>query len=329
MNIATVNPGAETRRRVILLLQYGLPAAFLVWCGFAFRRDLQLLSWEPLLRSWDIVALAALLSVVNYLLRALRWRYYLGRLRYHIGFRFALLTFVAGFAYTLSPGKIGELARARYYRSHGISLGSVTSAFLAERLMDVTIVVILAAVWSVGSQRYQSIIIAVSITIASVLLLLATLPWAALAQRLRSSRSIPEPIRLRIENACTALAAARVLFRPTALAFGFSIGLVAWGLEAYGLGILSNLFPQIHLDLTAAVGIYGVALLAGGLSMVPGGLGSAEAVMTTLLVSQRFAVSEALMITMACRLVTLWLAVLLGWIAVFLLRQTRQPALAP
>jgi uncharacterized protein (TIRG00374 family) len=170
--------------------------------------------------------------------------------------------------------------------------------------------------------------ILVSITVAAVLALLAALPWAGLAQRVRSSGGVPEPIRRCIESLCCALAAARSLFRPAPLGLGFAIGMLAWSLEAFGLGILSNMFPQVRLDLTAAAGIYGLALLAGGLSMIPGGLGSAEAVMTTLLVSQGFPLPEALMVTVTCRLITLWLAVILGWVAVFLLRQTARPALA-
>jgi hypothetical protein len=36
--------------------------------------------------------------------------------------------------------------------------------------------------------------------------------------------------------------------------------------------------------------------------------------------------SQALLLTLVCRLVTLWLAVCLGWIAVFCLRQGSAPA---
>jgi uncharacterized membrane protein YbhN (UPF0104 family) len=66
-------------------------------------------------------------------------------------------------------------------------------------------------------------------------------------------------------------------------------------------------------------------VLIGGLSFLPGGLGSTEAVMTTLLGKMGYALGDALLITLSCRLVTLWLAVILGWLAVLILRQ-RAPA---
>jgi uncharacterized protein (TIRG00374 family) len=64
----------------------------------------------------------------------------------------------------------------------------------------------------------------------------------------------------------------------------------------------------------------------GALSFLPGGLGSTEAVMTTLLVAHGFAVGNAVLVTLVCRLVTLWLAVLLGWVAALF---HRQRSLAP
>jgi uncharacterized protein (TIRG00374 family) len=105
------------------------------------------------------------------------------------------------------------------------------------------------------------------------------------------------------------------------LAGGFFLALLAWGLEGAGLGLLSSILPGRHLDLASAVGIYGIAVLVGGLSFLPGGLGSTEAVMTALLVTRGYSVADALLLTLACRLVTLWFAVCLGWVAVFLLRQ--------
>ena len=47
--------------------------------------------------------------------------------------------------------------------------------------------------------------------------------------------------------------------------------------------------------------------------------------MTALLTTQGYAVGDALLITILCRIVTLWLAVCIGWLAVFILRQKWVP----
>ena len=112
----------------------------------------------------------------------------------------------------------------------------------------------------------------------------------------------------------------RSLFRPRVLLTGFTIGLLAWSFEGVGLALLTLMFPSTHIDVITALGIYGVAVLIGGLSFLPGGLGSTEAVMAALLATRGLALPDAMLITLTCRIVTLWLAVGLGWIAVLALR---------
>ena len=308
------------------LLQYGIPLAFLAWCGLSFRHDLAQLSLAPLLRSWDLIAAATTLSLLNYLLRSLRWRYYLQRLGHRVGFAFAAMTYTAGFAYTLSPGKLGELGRARYYLPHGVALPDTAAAFFAERLLDIAVIVVLAAFWSLRSSRYQLVTLTVATGVGMLLVLLATAPWALVTNRARSWRAVPSALRTPLAGVISMIASTQALFQPAALTIGFAMGLLAWGLEAIGLWVLTEMFPLVHLDLLGAVGIYGLGSLAGGISMVPGGLGTTEAVMSALLATSGFSIPEALLITMTCRLVTLWLAVFLGWAAVFGLRQTTRAA---
>jgi uncharacterized membrane protein YbhN (UPF0104 family) len=63
-----------------------------------------------------------------------------------------------------------------------------------------------------------------------------------------------------------------------------------------------------------------MAIVVGALSFLPGGLGTAEAVMVALLVHHGYALPDALLMTLACRILTLWLAIGLGWLAVAVLK---------
>lgn len=312
-------------RSVSRYVPHCIVLAFVAWCAWALRGDLARLSVAPVLRSWDLVAVAVMLSLANYALRILRWRIYLARLGHLWPARFTALTFTAGFAYTLSPGKVGEMMRARYYLPLGVPLATVTAAFFAERLMDLIAMVVLAALLFAGSQRYTGAIVGAAAGVAVVLALLTSVPWAALASAVRSWIRVPESLRAGLIALASTLASTRPLLRPQALLIGLALALLAWGLEGIGFGVLSAMIPGIHLDIATAVGIYAVAVLIGGLSFLPGGLGSTEAVMTALLVSRHYPVSQALLVTLVCRLVTLWLAVLLGWFAVFLLRLRTVP----
>jgi len=296
-----------------------LVLSFAAWCAYALRGDLAQVSLISVLRAWDLIALAALLSMLNYVLRIIRWRSYLARLGHPLGFRFAALTFIAGFAYTLSPGKVGEMVRARYYLPLGVPLPKTAAAFFAERLLDLVAMVVLAALLFAGSQTYRGAIAGAAALVAVALAVFAFVPWEAVTSRLKAIPAIPALLRKGLVGASCALAATRPLLRPAPLLFGFAIALAAWGLEGVGLSVLTGMAPGVHVSLPTAVGVYSVAVLIGGLSFLPGGLGSTEAIMTTLLVALGVSVGDGIVLTLACRIVTLWLAVCLGWIAVLIL----------
>jgi uncharacterized protein (TIRG00374 family) len=279
--------------------------------------------------SWELVVLAALLSVLNYVLRIVRWRAYLARLGHRVALRFAALTFTAGFAYTVSPGKLGEMVRARYYVPLGIPVSDVAAAFFAERFLDLVAMVALAALLvSASSSTYHDTVLVSAVGAVCVLLALALLPWAAISAWVNSATRLPQSLRSILASITRALASTRRLLQPGLLVYGFLVGLLAWGLEGAGLAVLSGMFPAVHLEPATAIGIYGAAVLIGGLSLLPGGLGSTEAVMTALLAAHGYSLSQALLITLTCRLVTLWLAVLFGWCALFVLRP-QAPAVTP
>jgi len=303
---------------------YLFVGVFAAWCAYSLHGDLAQLSLMQMIGSWELVALAAVLSVLNYALRIIRWRTYLARLGHRVPFRFAALSFTAGFAYTVSPGKLGEIVRARYDVPLGIPGSDVAAAFFAERFLDLVAMIALAALLLSASSTYHDTVLASAAGAVCVLLALALLPWAQIAGWVHSTARLPKSVGSTLASIAKALVSTRTLLRPGILVAGFLIALLAWSLEGAGLALLSGMFPAVHLEPATAVGIYGAAVLIGGLSFLPGGLGSTEAAMTALLAAHGYSVSQALLITLTCRLVTLWLAVVFGWCAIFALRPKAQ-----
>ena len=308
---------------------FAILAALVVASLVALRGDLAQLSLTPLLRSWDLLALAAMLSLGNYALRIVRWQRYLVRLGHRLPLSFTALTYVAGFAFTLSPGKVGEMARARYYSRANIRLADVAAAFFVERLMDLLAMIALGALIVAAVPRYRAAIWATCLVVALVLVTLRVSPWNTVAEWLRTSSRIPRLLVRFSSGVANTLMAARALLRPGILLSSLCITFAAWGLEGLGLYVLGGMFPSASLNVSVGTGIYAVAVLVGAISFLPGGLGGTEAVMTALLASQGYSVPNALLITLACRLVTLWLAVGLGWCAVFRLRDQQFEAAVP
>jgi uncharacterized protein (TIRG00374 family) len=262
-----------------------------------------------------LVGLLAL-SLTNYLLRFARWGRYLRLLDAPVAWRTNLAVYFSGFALTTSPGKLGEMLRSVLLKPHGVSTAASVAAFFAERVSDLLAIMVLAAI---GLWAYAPARPVIGLTLAAVALALLLVQWTALITAIdrwaltRTGRWARLVVRL-----CEIVLHFRRCFTLSAMLMGLAIGVMAWFAEGIGfywlLGALGHPLP-----LTTAVFVYAFAMLIGGLSFLPGGLGSSEAVMIGLLVLNGFPEPAAVTATLICRLATLWFAVGLG--ALFLARQ--------
>jgi uncharacterized protein (TIRG00374 family) len=93
-----------------------------------------------------------------------------------------------------------------------------------------------------------------------------------------------------------------------------AISFTGWFLEALCLYIVA-----IGVGANIGIGVcmlaFGVGVLAGALSLMPGGLGGTEVVMVTILCWAGCAPSEAIAIVLIFRAMTLWFGFLMGMVA--------------
>jgi uncharacterized protein (TIRG00374 family) len=117
-----------------------------------------------------------------------------------------------------------------------------------------------------------------------------------------------------------ALDSLRVVAAPAALIWPTLLSVLAWGLEGVALFVILGGFDA-NVSVGNSVFFYSVATLAGALVPVPGGLGVAETLIQQQLsvlggVAQGAATASMLLV----RFATLWWGVLVGFIALFILR---------
>ena len=264
-----------------------------------------------------LLALLAL-SLAGFLLRFLRWGRYLALLDAPVPWRINLGVYFAGFALTTSPGRVGEMLRSLLLKPHGVPLTASVAAFFAERASDLLSLLLIAALglWAYAPARP---VVGLALTVVVTLLLLAQ--WASLIAVIDRWAAVrPQRWARLIVQACEVVLHFRRCFSVPALAMGVAFGSLAWFAQGLGFWWLLGALGQ-PLPLTTAVFIYAFAMLIGGISFMPGGLGSSEAVMVALLVLNGFPEAVAVSATLICRLTTLWFAVGVG--AIFLARQTR------
>ena len=255
------------------------------------------------------------LSLINYGLRFLRWHAYLRALGARVTLGRDLLIYVAGFAFTVTPGKAGEAVRSFYLRGVGVPWSPGLAALAVERVLDLTVILMLAALALrvFADQALPALLLVGLVAGLRVGVARPRLARGLLGRLLRGGRWG------RLARGTTAiLDDARLLLAPRRLLVGLGMGLLAWGAEAWGFYLLLQWLgvaaPPGH-----AMGIYAVGMLSGALSFLPGGLGGAEAAMIALLVAGGAVFGTAVLATVICRAVTLWFAVVLGIGAVLLM----------
>src|SRR5678816_4445303 len=90
----------------------GVAAGVAIYVGFSIWADVGRVGEALRAFQWRYLLAACLLAAGNYAIRFGRWQYYLRVLGIRIETRDSLLVFLAGFALTVTPGKLGEAVKA-------------------------------------------------------------------------------------------------------------------------------------------------------------------------------------------------------------------------
>lgn len=268
------------------------------------------------------VAILLALSLANYALRFVRWQGYLGALGARVPAGRSALIYVAGFALTTTPGKAGEMLRGVFLKAFGMSYARSTAAFLSERMSDLLAVIALGLLgFTLFPQGRWLLWISVAAVVAGLLIL--TNAWQ-LARRTAAWAESTSRVRGLVHRVLGFLAEARVCHTPRLLVWATALSVVAWGAEAYGFYLLLGWMGQ-DTTLAFACTVYALAMLAGALSFLPGGLGGAEAMMVGMLLWAGVPEAQAVAATLIVRLATLWFAVALGAATLALARTRLAP----
>lgn len=247
--------------------------------------------------------LAALLCLCSYLLRGLRWRTWMALQDRPLALGQGLRYYLAGYAFTPTPGNLGEAVRGMLLAHQPLSLGKSLAVFGAERLADLLCLLLLAlpAAWwllpTVSSGWHTALLLVLGLCLIAAVL---AVRMAAASQRLRPMVMQRLPW---LHAAWICLA-----HRP---AQWFLLTLAAWSMQGLAVWLLCDLALVTASPLQASAS-YALAMVGGALSMLPAGLGGTEALLLAQLLAQGADLGAAVLLTVLARLLTLWFAVALG-----------------
>jgi uncharacterized protein (TIRG00374 family) len=298
------------RRHALLLVMLASVTAYLgfvLWTG-----------WDNVIHAiaqigWRVMVLALALSLVNYVLRFVRWQLYLTQLGHTLPYLEHFKIYMAGFSMTIVPGKVGETIRSVFLKAHGVDYAKSVAVFFSEQGSNLISMVLLAALGAWAYPAAQPFVLGLAAVLVAILVLLQQTRLLRVLDGW-SARRLPAKFAHIIHAIITTVHHAGRCLRFPILPIGIVIGMVAWGAEGLALyWILQSLGSDVSLQ--TALFIYAFSMLVGAVSFLPGGLGGVEASMVALLMFYQLDQAHAVAVTLLVRLTTLWFAIALGGLA--------------
>jgi uncharacterized protein (TIRG00374 family) len=307
-----------TLRRILAGFVFG----FVVYLGLVLLGDIRQVSSHLRTFDWRLAPLILAGTLFNYLLRFIKWHYYLGLIGVQdLSLSESARIFVAGFPLAVTPGKIGEALKGvwlNHRTNASTSLG--VSVVLAERISDGLAVLTLSTLGVIAYPQYWP---AFALILGGLLgfiiltqfrsLMLAVINWT---KRVSPLRKLSGMLREFYEGS-------HLLFRPSATLIAVTLGTMAW----LGEGVAMYLV-LLGLGVSPGGGTFSLAVftlsfstVVGAVSALPGGIGAAEASiagMLTLLMKLPSGIAAAA--TLIIRFATLWFGVGLGLVLWFFSR---------
>jgi len=287
-----------------------------------YQRTLHAFSLFPMGR----LGLVLSLVTVGWLIRGWRFHYYLLKVEEDVPFIYSIMAFLAGFALTGTPGKVGEAMKGVFLkRDYGVSVTRVVGIVVVERLMDLFAILLLGSFSLLIFEGWRNLFLGLAgiVIISGMFLCMENIYRPVLEWMSR----LPIVSWIAVKT-LGILLSAKDLMKPRIFIIGMFVSVIAWGMESVSLYIVMKGF-ELPGTLSEANFVYCFSTILGAISMLPGGIGGTEAAMMALFNYLGISYSNGLPAVLLIRVCTLWYAIVVGvLVSVYLLsfRKKRLPS---
>ncbi|AUV82531.1 TIGR00374 family protein [Salinigranum rubrum] len=258
---------------------------------------------------WTILFVVAGLTTGGFAFRFLKWEYYLRRLGIDVPLATSLLVFVSGLMMVITPMKGGGVWKGWLLKdTEDVPISRVIPVVFAERATDLLALSALAAIGIVLYNRSAVVVVGLVAAFVGIVLLVQ---WRAFCLTvLEWVGSLPvvgrytDPLRIAYEDSYA-------LFQLRPLTISYVLSLFAWTTEGISLWFVLRGF-DVPAEPLFALSVFGIGSVVGGVSMLPGGLGAAEASIAGLLLAFGYSAAVATSATIVVRVGTLWYGAVFG-----------------
>jgi uncharacterized protein (TIRG00374 family) len=266
--------------------------------------------------NWLFLPLMLILVTLAYFVRFIKWNFFLRNVDVHLPLKENLFVFFSGLSMTITPAKAGEIWKGwLIIEINGENLSKTVPVVIVDRVTDVIGLIILSLT---GILYYKS-----GIYVLVILLILFAAFIVAIKSETISNRLI-SILETRAGRYSGDIKDMHKTFKKS-LASKYLVGMsliavVAWFLECLSIYFVIQGFGQ-SISLVLSVFLYSFASIVGAISLIPGGLGVAEATLSGFLVVFGFSSSIAVGAALIIRLGTLWYGAILGFLVYMILKK--------
>ncbi len=255
--------------------------------------------------------LAVVIWIASDLIRVLRWHLFLKEIDDKVPFKANVVYYLAGFAFILSPGRVGEVIRSPYLkRDYGIPISKTAPIVFVERFYDLLGLILVLSIGLIFIE-FEKTVLLIPLTLVFAIILIfksKKLLFGFLGKL--SKISYLKNIKTNFDESYDSVLK---IIKTKFLLLGIAISTITYLLQAVSIFFLI-ISLNSFISLEEILVIFNVSQFAAALSFVPGGVGVFEGGMVGLFVIFNLPYDIAVTTTVLIRLISTGLFTAVGLI---------------
>lgn len=255
----------------------------------------------------EYVLIGIVLFSLGAFIRSFRWILMLRHMKIKIPLKQNIILYFTGYAFALTPGKLGEGVRAKYLKDdYQIPIEKSFPTVFSERYYDV--IGVITIIFITTGFVNQNVIVYLSL---GLLVFFYFVARKKNATKILSSIGKIKRLTNLTQKTLIVVDTLEVLLQPKIFLKSSIITVISWGFEALGLYFVFRSF-DIDLGVAKACSLYVITSFIGAASLLPGGVGGSEGSLLGLLILDGFSYSQVLGPVLVTRFLALWYMIIIG-----------------
>ena len=268
--------------------------------------------------NWLLLPVLLFLSLGNYVVRFIKWEYYLRLLSIKISLDKSIKIFFSGLSMSASPGKMGEVLKSFLLKEIlNEPISKTASIIFAERLTDFLSLTFIAIT---GIYFFNYSAIWVYLVLIFFVMLIIAISNRKIAGSVIGVLNKFSYLKSHSSKIINLYESTYILLQPKPLLRMILLSTFSWFFECFAFYLILINF-DVSVTILFPTFVYALSTIAGAVSMLPGGLGVTEGSLSLILISSGIEKETAVAATFIIRVVTLWFAVILGSAVLFIFQR--------